>query len=337
MREGSKTVFAQKKSMRTKVDWNNPYPNFPREVFFDVSNACNHKCFFCSNPKITAKANLDKDLAFRLIKECKENGTTDMGFYATGEPFIRGDLADFVGYAKELGVDYVFITTNGSLATPEKAKPVLDAGLDSVKFSVNAGTRESYAKIHGKDEFDKVIKHIKWFHSYRREAGLKYGIYYSMVPTKMTEGEWPLLQKILRPFTDDENLRSCSNQGGNMYENNASETIEKFNILGSLSKDQYTGRCPDPFFRCMITPQGYLSACCVDYQGYLCFADLHETTLKEAWHCAGYVEFRKRHIDNKLKGLVCHNCLYNCNDPSHPVNEKFSAPFKKTTHVEITV
>jgi len=321
------SLFNKKKAQRTQVEWNNPRPPFPREVFFDISNACNHTCVFCSNPKITKRANMSKELAFRLLRECKENGTTDVGLYATGEPFLRNDLAEFVRYAKGIGIEYVFITTNAALATPERAKPVLDAGIDSVKFSVNAGTRESYKKIHGSDDFDKVIEHIKWFHAYREKNGLKCGLYFSMVPTRLTEGEWPILRDLLAPYTDDENLRSCSNQGGNMYENNKTETIDKDNILGSMLPGQKLGKCPDPFFRCTITPQGFLTTCCVDYQNYLCVADLNETTLKEAWHNDHYVKLRERHMSGDLKGLICHNCLGNCDEPVVPIVAEFARPF----------
>ena len=272
---------------------------------------------------------MDKDLAFRLIKECYENGTEDVGFYATGEPFIRKDLDEFITYAKTIGIPYVFITTNGALATPERAQPVIDAGLDSVKFSINAGTRESYKEVHGSDDFDKVIEHIKWFDSYRKEKSLKLGLYYSMVPTHITEGEWPVLQQILAPYTDEGNLRGCSNQGGNMYENNEREKIEKNNLLGSLASNQFCGKCPDPFFRATVTPQGFLSACVVDYQNYLCVADLHEQSLKEAWHNDAFVCLRERHIANDLKGLMCYDCLENYNEHSHPLAKKFARPFKE--------
>lgn len=328
MSRENQTQFAKKKAQRLAVDWNNPLPPFPREVFFDISNACNHKCVFCSNTKIVERANMDKALAFRLLDQCKANGTTDVGLYATGEPFVRKDLAEFVAYAKKIGIEYVFITTNAALATPERAKPVMDAGVDSVKFSVNAGTRESYLKVHGSDDFDKVIENIKWFHRYRQESGLKYGLYFSMVPTKITEGEWPILQKLLAPYTDADDLRGCSNQGGNMYENNFFEKVDKDNILGSMLPGQKVGKCPDPFFRCTVTPQGFMTTCVVDYQNYLCVADLATTSMMDAWHSERFVALRKRHISGDLKGLICHNCLGNCHEPASPLVPEFARPFE---------
>jgi len=316
-----------KKSKRMQVDFSNPYPDFPREVFFDINNTCDCRCFFCASSKISEKVHLDKKLAFRLLQDFFDNGAREVAFYATGEPFLRKDLAEFVARAKKIGYEYIFITSNGCLATPQRAKPVLDAGLDSIKFSVNAGTRESYIKVHGIDCFEKVIENIKWFHGYRKESGLNYRIYLSMVPTQITEGEWPVLRGLLSGYVDEMDYRGCSNQGGNMFENNNTEEIDKRNLLGSLKKNQFIGKCPDIFFRCTVTPQGFLSACVVDYQNYLVVADLNKTSVKEAWHNEAYTNLRRKHIANALKGLACQNCLNNCNEEVFPLSPEYARPF----------
>ncbi len=321
-------TLSERKAKRMQVDFTNPYPPFPREVFFDLNNTCNCRCYFCGNHKMSIKASMDKELGFRLLKDFYDNGSRELALYATGEPFLRSDLSEFVSKAKMIGYEYIFISSNGTLATPEKAKPALDAGLDSIKFSVNAGTRESYLKVHGLDLFETVIENIKWFYEYRKESGLNYRIYISMVPTKATKVEWPILQNILKGYVDEMDFRGCSNQGANMLENNLTETIDAKNILGSLSKNQYTGRCPDLFFRCTVTPQGYLSACVVDYQNYLIVADLNKVPVRDAWHSEQYVALRKRHISGKLKGLICYNCINNCETECAPLNPDYATPFK---------
>lgn len=44
------------------------------------------------------------------------------------------DLPDYIAKAKEIGYTYVYLTSNGSLATPTKMRAVIDAGLDSLRF-----------------------------------------------------------------------------------------------------------------------------------------------------------------------------------------------------------
>lgn len=321
------TGLSQKKSERMEVDFNNPYPPAPREVFLDLNNTCNLRCFFCSNPKINKRSVLDKKLGFRLLKEFFDFGTKEIALYANGEPFLRQDLADFVQEAKQIGYEYIFISTNGILAVPERAKPVLDAGIDSIKFSVNASSRSGYKQVHGVDCFDRVIDNIKWFHSYRKDSGLNYKIYVSTVLNSKIEGGSVGLRNLLSAYIDEFDDRGCSNQGGNMLENNLTEKVNPKNLLGSLKENQYTNRCPDIFFRSIVTAQGYLSACVADYQNYLIIADLNNAHIKDAWHCDEYVNLRKRHINGDLKRLICNNCLNNCKEESFPLNPKYANPF----------
>lgn len=316
-------------SRRMDVGFTNPRPPFPREVFFDLNNTCNSRCYFCGNSKIMSRCHLDQKLGFRLLKEFYQFGTREAAFSATGEPFLRDDLSDFIRDSKNIGYHYVFLNSNGILATPERARPVLDAGLDSIKFSVNAGTRETYKRIHGVDCFDRVIENIHWFHRYRETKALSFRIYVSMVPTKHSKDEWPILQDLLKNFVDEMDLRGCSNQGGNMIENNMTEDIDKRNLLGSLKHNQFIGRCPDIFSRCTVTPQGYLTACVVDYQNYLVVADLNKNSVKDAWNNDLYVALRKRHMAGDIKGLMCYNCLNNCDSVVLPLTLQYAIPFSK--------
>ena len=320
-------AILQKQEDRLKVNYS-LVPPFPREVFLDVTNFCNHECFFCSNTEMRKKAMIDPMLAKRLLREAREYGSTDVGLYATGEPFLYPHLEAVLREAKNLGFKYVFLTTNGSLCTPENVKRILDAGLDSIKFSINAGTRRSYKRVHGKDDFEKVINNVKWCYQYKVDTGMEYGIYVSMVKTKQTENEDKLLKEILLPYVEDFQVRGCSNQGGNKIENNVSEIIQKGNLLGSLRSGQMVGVCClDIFGRATITPEGYLSACVVDYQNYLIVADLNKCTLKEAWESEVYKDLRRRHLDAELDGIICNCCLNNIQTDVYPLNEKYAKAF----------
>ena len=88
---------------------------------------------------IKNKKTMNHEMAVRVIKEAYECGSRELGMYATGDSFMVKNLHEYVEYAKkQVGYDYLFITTNGGLASPDRVKPVLDAGLDSIKFSINA-------------------------------------------------------------------------------------------------------------------------------------------------------------------------------------------------------
>ena len=45
----------------------------------------------------------------------------------------------------------------------------IENGLDSIKFSIHGGTPETYEKIHGKNDLDRVIKNLKYVDEYRKK------------------------------------------------------------------------------------------------------------------------------------------------------------------------
>lgn len=316
-------AIAERKKRATEAVFSE-IPPFPREMFLDLTSFCNHRCVFCANPLIENKTTMEHEMVLRVLKEAYDCGTREIGLYATGESFLVKNLAEYVKLAKDTGYEYLFITTNGALATPDKVKPVLDAGLDSIKFSISAGRRETYKEVQGRDDFDKVISNLKWISDYRKESGLNYRIYVTMVYTDKTRNEVEILRDIVKNYIDQWDPHALTNQCGNMYENNELAHIEANNPRGRGERDI----CFQPFKSFTITPEGLVSACVIDYSQDLIVADLKKTTLKEAWTNEIYREFRRRHLGKNLKGGICYNCMYNKNEPVTPLMPEYARHFK---------
>ena len=47
-------------------------------------------------------------------------GVEEIGMFYLGESFLYRNLPDAIAYARELGYPYIFLTTNGRLATPDR-------------------------------------------------------------------------------------------------------------------------------------------------------------------------------------------------------------------------
>ena len=113
---------------------------------------------------------MDKGLFKRLVKEAYDCGAREIGLFTGAEPLTCKWLDEYIEYSVSLGYEYTYISTNGALGNPEKYKRLLDAGLNSIKFSVNAGNRSSYKRVHGRDDFEKIIENIRFVANYRSEV-----------------------------------------------------------------------------------------------------------------------------------------------------------------------
>ncbi len=299
-------------------------PEFPKEIFLDLTSFCNHSCVFCANPMIKNKTTMQEEMVHRVFQEAYECGVTDIGLYATGESFLVRKLADYIAFAKNIGFSYLFITTNGALATPERAKPVIDAGLDSIKFSISAGTRNTYKKIQGRDDFDLVLKNLRWISRYRDEKKYDLKIFVTMVYTNETQSEVEMLESLVRPFIDEWDPHELTNQCGNMPENNS---------IGDIRSENPRGRgrrrvCYQPFKGFTVTPEGTVSACIIDYSRDLVVGDLNQSTLSEIWEGEVYKNFRQRHLKSDLKGLICYNCMNNAEELVDPLMPEYKHDYR---------
>ena len=266
-------------------------PPFPhKHLTIECSNICNHRCVFCTNHKMTRKLRyIDEELLYRVLCEAYDLGSREVALMLHGEPFVSKNMADYIKYAKDLGYTYVYLSTNGALATPERLESVFTAGLDSIKFSINAGNRESYLKIHGKDDFLNVIANVKWCHNYRKTQKRLFNLLCSFVVTTETLPEVPLFRREYSEIFDEIAFYKCLNRGGIMPEVN--------HLIPDIEGPNRTNSCALAFSSVYITCEGYLSPCSMDANLDLLVGDVNKTSLQDAWYGERMKAFRQKIID----------------------------------------
>ena len=171
--------------------------------------------------------------------------------------------------------------------------------------------------IHGKDEWDIVIKHLRFVSEYRKtlDRDLKLSITYVVIAKN--KHECAMFSEEFGPLVDEIVFNEGNTQQGNMLEN--------FKILAPDSNPTpNSAPCYMPFSRAHVTCEGFLTLCCVDYQNYLAVADLKVMSLLEAWESPLFIEMRERHLLNKLDGTLCFNCIYGKQSKIEPLDAKLA-------------
>jgi hypothetical protein len=237
------------------------------------------------------------------MQEGYELGIRELSFQIFGEPFVNEKLPNYIKAAKDIGYTYVFLTTNGSLATREKIASVISAGLDSIKFSINAATRESYKTVHGKDDFEKVKNNLIACCEYRKTANKNFKIFTSLVVTNQTIGEIELFKKEFADYVDSIAFYKTLTRAGAMPENKA--LADKINAEANFKVVE----CNQPFNSIFVSCEGTLIPCCMDPHLNLGLADLNLHSLKNAVLSDKAIKFRQMHIDNNLRSTQCEKCL----------------------------
>jgi len=280
-------------------------PSFENcRMSIEITNICNHKCIFCPCGRglsTRKKSYINDELCLRIIKEGYELGVREITFQIYGEPFINKNLNKYVQFAKQLGYSYVYLTTNGSLATPKKIDAILAAGLDSIKFSVNGTTKEKYLKIHGCDDFETVKRNIKYCNSARKNYNRKINLFISCVVTDKSMSEVQMFKDEFIEFVDDVVFYRADIRGGLVPEN--------LKLAVSLPPLKQGRKCVQPFNGICISCEGMLSPCCLDYDLNLVIGNLCDSNLKDLYYSDKFIQFRESHINNDLKNMQCEKCL----------------------------
>jgi MoaA/NifB/PqqE/SkfB family radical SAM enzyme len=135
---------------------------YPLTVEISPSGSCNHRCCFCAFDYLDYQpAFLDQKLIVDNLRQMADKGVKSIVVAGEGEPLLNKATPEIINTIKEIGMD-VGMSSNGVFFTPTIAEECLSS-LTWVRFSVNAGTSETYYRIHGgkQEDFKTVLANIE--------------------------------------------------------------------------------------------------------------------------------------------------------------------------------
>jgi hypothetical protein len=288
-------------------------PPCPKSVKIELTARCDFKCFFCATgSKLRDKADMDFDLLFRLLADMRAAGVEEIGMFYLGESFLYKRLPEAIAYAHELGYPYIFLTTNGRMATPDCVRACIEAGLDSLKFSFNAASPEQCKDITGVDAFDRVVGHIEQTRRVRdeveAETGHRCGIYASSIKYDgEQQARMDRAVELIRPHVDTHYWLPLYSQAG--LTAGVRGTTPVAGNVGRLDAMRDPLPCWAVFTEGHVTYDGKLAACCFDHDGRFDMGDLTKTPFMEAWHSEPFQDLRAANLRQDVTGTACEQCI----------------------------
>jgi MoaA/NifB/PqqE/SkfB family radical SAM enzyme len=157
-------------------------------IVVSFTYACNARCPNCpynnSNIRKTYKdaVHIPEDL-FLCI--CDEAAANDCVVRVTGggEPLLHPKAIDLLVEACECGTR-ISLITNASLLTWEKSHRLLEAGIEAIECSVDAGNEQEYAMARPGLNFDEVFLSVAEVHHIRNLLNAKTRVVTSVINQK---------------------------------------------------------------------------------------------------------------------------------------------------------
>ena len=282
----------------------------PKSVKIELTAACNYACKFCVQSVQKGSGTMDRALFSRLIREMRAAGVEELGLFYIGESFLCSWLPEAIKEAKEVGFPYVFLTTNGSAATPKKVEECMKAGLDSLKFSLNfTGPAQlaDMAQVSARF-FEQAITHLIAARQIRDQGGYKCGVYASSIAFDGEQGQRmrEVVERI-KPWVDEAYWLPLYGMSGAAI---AAGLKPRPGNPGRLDQMRDPIPCWSVFQEGHINQDGTMSACCFGpgQKREFVMSDLKEVDFMTGWNTISYQKLRAAHLSGDVTGTVCAGC-----------------------------
>ena len=306
---------------------------YPIYMELSPAGACNHRCKFCGLDFAGYKPDfLDTGILTKRLAEMGQLGVKSIMYAGEGEPLLHKDMPQIIRSTREAGID-VALTSNAVLLDGEKSANILPY-TSWIKVSLNAGTPETYSRIHGTnaDDFQRVFDNLETAAKVRQKqlSGCTLGVQLVLLPENEDEVEkLATLARdagmdylVVKPYSHhpqsicteykDINYTDCSE----LEERLQSYKTESFNIIfRSETMKIWDGQKRDyrqcnalPFWS-YIDSKGNVWGCSI-YLGdeNFCYGNIHEQNFEEIWTGAKRLESLKW----CEKNLDPQQCRINC-------------------------
>jgi len=317
------------------TDWEKAKSVYPIYVEISPVGACNHRCTFCAMDYISYRTrSLDINIMSERLVEMASLGIKSIMYAGEGEPLLYRHINELTKISFESGIDVAF-TTNAVMLTEKFAENSLQY-VSWIKASIDAGTEETYTKIHRtrKEDFRKVINNLKKAVQWRNSNGLKctIGAQILLLPenaqevetlAKICRDEIGLDYLIVKPYSQHSFSMTKKYQSIDYAQfTDLSPRLEKFNnskfrlIFRShaikkyiAQKKTYSICYSTPFFWAYVMANGDVYSCSAYLKDKRFFlGNLHRQSFRNIWQG----EKRKHNFLLIQDTLSISECRKNC-------------------------
>ena len=152
-------------------------PALPSRLYIECTAACNISCFqACCAPETgitrTRQAGmLDWDVFTRVVDEAGPT-LVRIDFFNYGEAFLHKRAVEMCAYIKtKFPHIYLYTSTNGLALNDEKARRLVQSGIDEVTFSIDGASQDTYARYRQRGRFDLAIANLRAMADEKSQSG----------------------------------------------------------------------------------------------------------------------------------------------------------------------
>ena len=123
----------------------------PIVIFWEMTKACALECRHCRAQAQPQRHPLEftTQEGFQLLDQMVEFGNQPILVLTGGDPLMRRDIFDFIGYGLEKGLRVALSPSATALMRPETLKRLKEAGISRISFSLDGAKAQTHDTFRG--------------------------------------------------------------------------------------------------------------------------------------------------------------------------------------------
>lgn len=278
-------------------------PAFPDTVLLETASGCNGLCVFCPYEAIREslpKGRMDDALFGRIVDELAAHRVKKIIPCFINEPLLDPHLCDRLAIIRQKCAGTIIsLTTNASLLTEKIARRILEENLaDELNISFQGLSRETYEASMPGLSFQRTLENVKRFLEMRgRNVHPKVTV--TAVETNIVQAELDEAPAFWRRLGAEFKVLPFETRSGDVQGSLKHADRELSPVLF----------CRRPFNTLVITFDGKVPICCVDYTRKSILGDVNTETLEKIWNGAPFQEVRRAFLEGRAHSIpACCNC-----------------------------
>jgi MoaA/NifB/PqqE/SkfB family radical SAM enzyme len=279
-------------------------PTYPDRVYIESTNYCNLKCIMCPTGlgvMKRPKGYMDMNLYRAIIQEIGPLVGSAV-LHSWGEPLMHPELFEMIRLGKRAGIR-METSTNITILNTERARAVLDAGLDVLYLAMDGATKETYERVRVNAKWEKSLRNIEGFLELKRKMGSPTKVIMQIIAMNETRADVEaFLERWRRPEVDQVNVKHLDTWGDQV------DAITGHKIAGERIPMKRVP-CPNLWYHGYIFWDGALTSCERDYDIKTPLGNVKDGGVLKVWNGPAMQELRRKHREGTFTAPACAKCV----------------------------
>lgn len=273
--------------------------DYPPCLQIEPSSICNYRCVFCfqTDKFFTRKSNgFMGYMTLDTFKHAIDQAVGNIEFISLasrGEPLICPTIEDMLAYTRGKFFN-LKMNTNAFFLDERKAHSILQSGIKTLVFSIDAAEEPLYSQLRVNGNLEKVLANIKRFQAIR----------HTQYPDS------PIITRVSGVMIGDrQEMGSMQKRWGDLVDQVAFVKYNHWENVYNAAPTGINNLCSDLWRRMFVWWDGKVNPCDVDYRSTLSVGNIAEENISGLWRSAGYERLREFHVcGNRSDLTICTQC-----------------------------